>query len=57
MVLYGLIRTMRDPLSGYVVQCIAHNDYELSVLVNQLIEKLRQDFVLIMIFLILRYLE
>ena len=44
MVLYGLIRTVRDPLSGYVVQGIAHNDYELSVLVNQLIEKLRQDF-------------
>lgn len=34
MVLYGLIRTVRDPLSGYVVQGIAHNDYELSVLVN-----------------------
>ena len=44
MVLQGLIRTVRDPISGYVVQGIAHNDYELSVLVNQLIAKLHEDF-------------
>lgn len=44
MILYGLVRRVVDPVSGYIVTGIAHNDYELSVLVNQLIEKLREDF-------------
>ena len=44
MVLQGLVRRIVDPRSGYTVVGIAHNDYELSVLVNQLIGKLYQDF-------------
>ena len=44
MVLYGLVRKVTDLRSDYTVTGIARNDYELSVLVNQLIEKLHADF-------------
>ena len=44
MVLQGLVRRIVDPRSGYTVVGIAHNDYELSVLVNQLIDALYRDF-------------
>ena len=44
MILQGLIRTVRDRTSGYTIQGIAHNSYELSVLVNQLIDALHRDF-------------
>ena len=44
MMLNGLVRKIVDPRSGYTVVGIAHNDYELSVLVNQLIDALHRDF-------------
>ena len=44
MILQGLIRTIRDPNSGYTLQGIAHNDYELSVLVQNMQWQLRHDF-------------
>ena len=44
MMLNGLVRKIVDPRSGYTAVGIAHNDYELSVLVNQLIDALHRDF-------------
>lgn len=44
MILEGLVRKIVDERSGYVATGIAHNDYELYVLINNLVEKLRQDF-------------
>lgn len=44
MVLQGLVRRIVDPRSDYTVVGIANNNYELSVLVNQLIDALHRDF-------------
>ena len=44
MILQGLIRTVRDRTSGYTIQGIVHNDYELSVLVQNMQWQLRHDF-------------
>lgn len=44
LTLNGYVRWVVDHKSGYVKNGIAYNGYELSVLVNQLIWKLRQDF-------------